>query len=115
MSIATRRGDGGETDLLFGCRLSKSHPRVHALGAVDELNAALGVARAASADASVTAKILAIQKELVVLMGGKVAASETALRSADATALVGSVVGEIGESRHAPSREWPPHRRVRAE
>ena len=45
MSIATKRGDKGETDLLFGCRLSKSHPRVHALGAVDELNAALGLLR----------------------------------------------------------------------
>jgi cob(I)alamin adenosyltransferase len=42
MSIATKKGDQGQTDLLFGCRLAKSHPRVHLLGAVDELNAALG-------------------------------------------------------------------------
>lgn len=45
MSISTRRGDAGETDLLFGQRVRKDHPRVRALGDVDELNAALGLVR----------------------------------------------------------------------
>lgn len=45
MSISTRKGDAGQTDLLFGDRVPKNHPRVLALGAVDELNAGLGLLR----------------------------------------------------------------------
>lgn len=45
MSISTKHGDSGETDLLFGQRVRKSHPRIRALGSVDELNAALGLLR----------------------------------------------------------------------
>ena len=45
MSISTRKGDTGSTDMLFGQRVMKSHPRVAALGHVDELNAALGLLR----------------------------------------------------------------------
>ena len=49
MTLYTRRGDSGETDLFGGPRVSKDHLRVEAYGAVDELNAALGAALAASA------------------------------------------------------------------
>jgi cob(I)alamin adenosyltransferase len=49
MSIATRTGDDGTTGLMYNRRVSKCHPRVEAYGSVDELNAALGVARAAAA------------------------------------------------------------------
>lgn len=45
--IYTRTGDSGETSLFGGRRVSKDDLRVRAYGAVDELNAALGVARAA--------------------------------------------------------------------
>lgn len=48
MKIYTRRGDAGDTDLFGGPRVGKDEARVEAYGAVDELNAALGVARAAS-------------------------------------------------------------------
>lgn len=41
--IVTRTGDGGETALGDGSRVPKDHPRVAAIGAVDELNAHLGV------------------------------------------------------------------------
>jgi cob(I)alamin adenosyltransferase len=43
--IYTRGGDGGETSLGGGARVRKNDPRVEAYGAVDEANAALGVAR----------------------------------------------------------------------
>ncbi|WP_337186149.1 cob(I)yrinic acid a,c-diamide adenosyltransferase [Phenylobacterium sp.] len=43
--IYTRTGDGGETRLASGATVSKSDRRVEAYGAVDELNAVLGVAR----------------------------------------------------------------------
>jgi len=47
--IYTRRGDRGETDLVGGARVPKDGPRIAAYGTVDELNAALGVARAVNA------------------------------------------------------------------
>ncbi len=48
MTLYTRRGDAGETDLFGGPRVSKDHLRVEAYGAVDELNATVGAARVAS-------------------------------------------------------------------
>ena len=42
-SITTKTGDNGETGLLGGERVPKDHPRVHAVGSVDELNAVIGV------------------------------------------------------------------------
>ena len=50
MKIYTKTGDAGETSLFDNSRVSKSDPRVDAYGEVDELNACLGVARAASQD-----------------------------------------------------------------
>ncbi len=68
-SIATRTGDAGQTGLMYNRRVSKSHPRVEAYGSVDELNAALGWARAASRMPFLAERILGIQKDLVALMG----------------------------------------------
>ena len=69
MSIATKTGDGGTTALMYGRRVSKSHPRVEAYGTVDELNATLGLARATVEHDFVLENLLAIQNDLVVLMG----------------------------------------------
>lgn len=69
MSIATRTGDDGTTGLMYNRRVSKCHPRVEAYGCVDELNAALGLARACKEPPFVSDNLLAIQKDLVVLMG----------------------------------------------
>lgn len=41
--IYTRTGDKGETGLSGGRRVSKSHPRIEAIGCVDELNSQLGL------------------------------------------------------------------------
>ncbi len=54
---------------MYGRRLSKTDPRVDAYGCVDELNAALGVARAIAVDKFVSDQILAVQKDLIVVMG----------------------------------------------
>lgn len=69
MSIITGRGDSGETDLLFGKRIAKTSLRIAALGSVDELNAALGVARSTATQPEWIALIDAIQERLVGLMG----------------------------------------------
>ena len=69
MSIATRTGDNGSTGLMYNRRVSKCHPRVEAYGTVDELNAALGLARATSPHAFIRDALLPIQKDLVTVMG----------------------------------------------
>ncbi len=69
MSIITKTGDKGTTALMYGRRVSKCHPRVEAYGCVDELNTALGLARASATDAFVREHLLTIQKDLVILMG----------------------------------------------
>jgi cob(I)alamin adenosyltransferase len=69
MSIATRTGDDGTTGLMYHRRVSKCHPRVEACGSVDELNAALGLARATALHEPVRARLLMVEKDLVILMG----------------------------------------------
>jgi cob(I)alamin adenosyltransferase len=69
MSIITGRGDSGETDLMFSKRIAKTSLRVEALGSVDELNAALGLARAVEGDPAIVSIIDGIQQRLVGLMG----------------------------------------------
>jgi cob(I)alamin adenosyltransferase len=76
MSIATKTGDDGTTALMYGRRVSKTDARVAAYGTVDELNAALGVVRATVGDPFVAGAVLAIQKELVTLMGELAVAPE---------------------------------------
>ncbi|HSO92836.1 MAG TPA: cob(I)yrinic acid a,c-diamide adenosyltransferase [Candidatus Dormibacteraeota bacterium] len=63
-SIVTRTGDGGETGLLYGGRVSKADPRTEAYGSIDEAISSLGVARALVADRARHAIILRLQSEL---------------------------------------------------
>jgi cob(I)alamin adenosyltransferase len=67
MSIATMRGDAGQTGLAGGIRVSKSAVRVEAYGTVDELNASLGFARSICDDAAAAALAKSIQRELFAL------------------------------------------------
>src|SRR5204863_1813834 len=69
MSIVTKTGDKGETSLMYGHRVSKGDPRVDAYGCIDELTAALGLARSISPDKFVSDQIFAVQNDLIVLMG----------------------------------------------
>ena len=64
--IYTKLGDDGSTGLLFGGRTSKADPLVDTLGSIDEAVAALGLARAASADDTLAATVLDIQRDLFV-------------------------------------------------
>jgi cob(I)alamin adenosyltransferase len=64
VKIYTKTGDDGKTGLLASGRLSKDAPRIEAYGTVDELNAALGVARASGIGEPEDALLAAIQDEL---------------------------------------------------
>ncbi|HLX41897.1 MAG TPA: cob(I)yrinic acid a,c-diamide adenosyltransferase [Bryobacteraceae bacterium] len=64
MSIATKRGDAGQTGLPGGVRVSKTHPRVECYGTIDELISQIGLARALCGDAEVNDLARAIQREL---------------------------------------------------
>jgi len=64
MSIATKRGDKGNTSLLSGERIKKSDPQVEAYGAVDELNSFLGLIRSKIKYSDFKKIIYQIQKNL---------------------------------------------------
>ncbi len=66
-SIATRKGDAGVTRLGGGTSISKADTRVEAYGAIDELNTAIGVARASCTDDEVCREIRLIQRELFIV------------------------------------------------
>ena len=67
VKIYTKTGDAGETGLFDGTRVLKSDVRVATYGEVDELNACLGLARAASADAELNGMIERMQRDLFAL------------------------------------------------
>lgn len=64
MKIYTKTGDAGETSLFGGGRAPKTHPRVEACGAVDELNSLLGLARALRPSDRVDAWLATVQNQL---------------------------------------------------
>jgi cob(I)alamin adenosyltransferase len=80
LKIYTKRGDRGETDLFGGERVAKDALRVESYGAVDELNAALGVAAAASSQPDVRALVERIQSTLFSI-GSYLATPEAAHRA----------------------------------
>ena len=114
MSIVTKGGDYGTTLLMYNRRVSKCHLRVEAYGAVDELNAAIGLARATPADDFVREKLAPIQADLVLVMGELATAVEDLPRyvkdghrlvTSGMTARLEGWVGEI-EAAKVSSRGW---------
>ena len=77
MKIYTRKGDDGTTGLLFGGRVRKDDPAPEAYGAVDEAQAALGVARAETGEGSeLDALLVRLERDLWVVMGELATAPE---------------------------------------
>lgn len=64
MKIYTKTGDSGQTGLFGGPRVDKDHPRIEAYGAVDELNAVLGLTRREKLPRDVAELLERIQNEL---------------------------------------------------
>ena len=67
MSISTMRGDGGETSLAGGVRVSKASDRVETYGTIDELISSLGFARSICDDADIAALTKSIQQDLFTI------------------------------------------------
>jgi cob(I)alamin adenosyltransferase len=114
MSIVTKGGDAGLTSLMYGRRVSKCHPRVEAYGCVDELNAALGVARASAPQPFLRDNLERIQKDLVQLMGELATAPEDLARfgkdgfrvvTPELTAALDRLVVEV-ESQSVSFKGW---------
>jgi cob(I)alamin adenosyltransferase len=75
VKIYTRTGDGGETSLFGGGRVRKDHPRTAAYGDVDELNSAIGLARATAPAELFDELLQAVQRDLFAI-GGRLATPE---------------------------------------
>jgi cob(I)alamin adenosyltransferase len=76
----TRNGDDGSTGLLGDGRLPKYHPRIEALGALDEASAALGLARALCQTPQIKSVLMEVQRDLYALMAEIAATPENAER-----------------------------------
>jgi cob(I)alamin adenosyltransferase len=114
MSIVTKTGDAGTTALMYNHRVSKCHPRVEACGAVDELNAAIGLARATVTHKFVCDHLFTTQKELVALMGELATLPEDLPRytkdgfpllNRDMTARLDQIVKKI-EAQNVSFKDW---------
>ena len=115
MSIVTKTGDKGETALMYGRRVSKSSPRVDAYGCVDELNAALGLARAFSETPFISEQILSVQKDLIVVMGELATAREDIdryvkdefkLTDAEMVDRIGGVIVDLEKDKSLYPKDW---------
>jgi len=111
VKVYTRRGDAGETDLFGGERVGKDHLRVEAYGAVDELNATLGVAGAASGSPEIRSLVETLQARLFDL-GAQLATPDPARRAKSGIAGPGAEdVDELERRIDAFEAELEPLRR----
>ena len=111
MKIYTRTGDGGDTGLFGGGRVPKHHPRVAAYGDVDELNSAIGVARAAPPTDLADPLLESIQRDLFALGGHLATPDPGKVRRTLAKAeLSATRVEEFEQAIDAADAELPPLR-----
>jgi cob(I)alamin adenosyltransferase len=111
VKIYTKTGDSGETSLFDQTRVPKSDPRVDAYGEVDELNACLGLARAAGVDEDVNAVLADVQRDLFAL-GARLA--DPSSKIAPRVAKAGIDEGHVARLEQAIDRldaELPPLQR----
>ncbi len=109
MKIYTRRGDDGTTGLLYGGRVAKTSAVV-ATGAVDESQAALGVARAETEPGSeLDAILVGLERDLYVLMAELATAPENHHKLTDgASRVTVAMVTALEERIDGLSERFPP-------
>jgi cob(I)alamin adenosyltransferase len=108
MKIYTRTGDEGETGLFGGGRVPKDHPRVAAYGEVDELNSAIGVARATPPVEAFDPLLESVQRDLFAL-GGHLATPDPSkvARALEKAELSEARVAEFERVMDAAEQELP--------
>jgi cob(I)alamin adenosyltransferase len=111
MKIYTRTGDEGETGLFGGGRVPKDHPRVAAYGDVDELNSAIGVARATPPLEDFDPLLESVQRDLFSI-GGYLATPDPAkvAKALEKAELAEGRVAEFERVMDAADDELPPLR-----
>jgi cob(I)alamin adenosyltransferase len=102
--IATRTGDAGETGLGDGSRVPKDHPRVAALGEVDELNSVIGLVLAEEIPEEIRSTLIAVQHDLLDL-GGELSIPGHALLKAERVAFLDSEIEKLNKPL-APLKEF---------
>jgi cob(I)alamin adenosyltransferase len=102
--IATRTGDAGETGLGDGSRVPKDHPRVAALGEVDELNSVLGMILAEEIPVEIRNMLVAVQHDLLDL-GGELSIPGHALLKTERVELLDSEIEKLNKTL-APLKEF---------
>ena len=106
--IYTRAGDAGTTRLASGEAVSKASPRVEAYGAVDELNAVVGVARRSTARDAVIDPILArVQNDLFDL-GADLATPKSAVKGRPALRIIDEQVSRLEREIDALNADLEP-------
>jgi cob(I)alamin adenosyltransferase len=105
MKIYTKTGDAGETGLFAGARVRKDDARIEAYGTVDELNAALGLARSERLPPEIEQTLERVQSELFSV-GAELATPEPERHG---TALVGEAhIGRLERAIDSLEAGLPP-------
>jgi cob(I)alamin adenosyltransferase len=102
--IATRTGDAGETGLGDGSRVPKDHPRIAALGEVDELNSVLGLILAEEVPDDVRGALAQVQHDLLDL-GGELSIPGHSLLKADRVQFLDDEIERLNKPL-APLKEF---------
>ncbi len=100
MSITTKTGDDGETGLLFSRRIGKDDLRIASCGDVDELSAAIGLAKAHLQKTDFAQKLTTVQQTLIALMG------ELATLPEDASQYAKGQFDKLTDTDTAKLDEW---------
>lgn len=111
MRIYTRGGDKGRTSLFSGARVAKDDARIEALGSLDELVAAMGLAKATPGiDPTAHARLEALQAELYLAMADLASdrAPEGGTGEAGGMSLPGDAVARLEAAIDAMDADLPP-------
>ena len=115
MKIYTKTGDDGSTGLLGGSRVRKSDTRIDCYGIIDELNACIGWAGVAAANAAAAAPggiaepLRAVQGDLFVI-GSHLAVPDGAAPPAALPVLDESLISRLEMQIDAAEAQLPPLR-----
>jgi len=108
MKVYTKTGDKGETGILGGTRLPKSHIRIEAYGTVDELNSWIGLLRDSLTEESTVADLIEVQDRLFTL--GSYLASDPEKSKVKIPLLAESDITFLEQKMDAMDEQLPPMR-----